>query len=234
MKAVILAGGLGVRLRPLTFSIPKPLIPVEEKPILEIILTHLKSYGIKEFIFSVGYHADLIKAYFQDGESFGVNIKYVSDDKPLGTAGPLQMIHQVYPFEKGETFLLMNGDILTKLNIERIVAFHKTNNSPLTTAIKIIKEQSAFGEVEIQGGHVVNIQEKPLNEYRINAGVYIVSEEVLGCIPPNIFFTMPEVIHALIQNGDTIGAYLMDEYWLGIDSHELMQKARDEITLWNS
>lgn len=232
MKAVILAGGRGTRLQPLTFAIPKPLIPVGEKPILEIIVSHLKSYGFKEFIFSVGYRAELIETYFKDGSNFGVKIDYFKEDKPLGTAGSLPCIHEVFPFKKGESFLLMNGDILTKLDIVKFIEYHQKGNFMMTVGIKKYEQQLPFGTLKTSKGRILGIQEKPVKKYDINAGIYVINQPALKEIPYKEFFTIPELIKRLLSQNKTVGGYFIEKYWFVVENLKQLEKAHSEMEEW--
>ncbi len=232
MKAVILAGGLGTRLQPLTFTIPKPLIPIGETPILEHIVLHLKKYGFREFILSVGYRAELIKTYFNDGSKLGVKISYFEEKKPLGTAGPLVAINDIYPFKKGETFLLMNGDILTKLNFKKFIDEHKKKNCEMTVGIKKFEQKLSFGTVRMQKGEIRDIEEKPVKKYEISAGIYLINEQAVREIPKNKYFTVPELMKKLILKKKKVGGYLIREYWLAVENLQHVEKAVEEVGKW--
>lgn len=232
LKAIILCGGLGTRLQPLTFSIPKPLLPVGEKPILEVILTRLKGFGFREFILSVGYRAELIQTYFGDGSQFGVKIVYVREDKPLGTAGSLALVYKKIKFDEGESILLMNGDILTKLNIKNFVEYHRKNGFLITVGIKKYDQRLPFGVIEIQDNRIVGIVEKPSKKYNISAGLYLLKSSVLKEIPYNRFFTIPDLINKIISQNKKVGGYLIKEYWLAIEQIHHIEKARHEIKKW--
>ncbi|MHC4075315.1 MAG: sugar phosphate nucleotidyltransferase [Planctomycetota bacterium] len=234
MKAVILAGGLGARLRPLTFAIPKPLIPIGEKPILENIIFHLKSHGFTKFIFAIGYRGDLIETYFKDGSEYGVKISYFREDSPLGTAGPLSCIDKVFPFEKEETFLLMNGDILSKLDMKKFARYHQNNGSALTVGVKKFQQQLPFGVLKIQDGQVEDVTEKPVNQIDISAGVYLMNRSVVEEIPYKEFFTMPELIKKLLLRGKKVGAYFIDEYWHAVENLKDVEQAMADIDKWTN
>ena len=165
MQAIIMAGGMGVRLRPLTFSIPKPLIPVGEKPILEMIISRLKKHGIKDIILAVGYKSDLIKAYFEDGKKFGVNITYFLEEKKLGTAGPLKIISGKEDIS--DPVLVMNGDIVTELDFDKLINFHKSKKSDFTVATKKHEYKSPFGVIKTESDKVISLEEKPVIKYEI-------------------------------------------------------------------
>ncbi|MBC8481933.1 MAG: NTP transferase domain-containing protein, partial [Planctomycetes bacterium] len=166
MKAVVLAGGRGTRLRPLTFSIPKPLLPIAEKPILEIILNNFKKFGITEVIISVGYQSELIKAFCGDGAKFGLSVKYVDEDKPLGTAGPLSLMRDC--FSEGEKFVLMNGDIFTQLNFSKMIDYHTNGKYCITVGYRKYEHKLPFGVLELESDKLCGIVEKPSTEFNVS------------------------------------------------------------------
>src|SRR3989304_6487822 len=180
MKAVILAGGIGIRLRPLTFAIPKPLIPLGEKPILEILVSRLKKFGIKEYIFLVGYKAEIIEPYFGNGSRFDVEIKYIREEKPLGTAGPLRLLHDSGYVSDNETFLLLNGDLMFRMNINHLVDFHRMNQFDLTVCFIKHKMQVPYGVIQMINNEIMKIDEKPVFEYHISSGIYMVNTQTLN------------------------------------------------------
>jgi len=215
MKAVILAGGLGTRLRPLTFSIPKPLLPVGEKPILEFIFEHLRKFAIKEIILCTGYQSELIRAFCGDGSKFGVKIDYVKEESPLGTAGPLSLIRK--KFSEGETFVLMNGDVVTKLDFSKMIQYHSENKCELTIGFTKFEYKSPFGVLKIEAGRLKDILEKPVKVYDISAGIYVMNSSALDLIPYNTFFTLPGLARELLRFGKNVGAYQIEEFWVGIE-----------------
>jgi len=230
MKVVILAGGLGTRLRPLTFSIPKPLLPVGEKPILEIILSKLKAQGLTDIIIAVGYKSELIRTYFGNGEKFGVDIKYLEEDMPLGTAGPLAQLKE--KFEIKEPILLMNGDILTKLDFNRLIGFHNSNNADITVGIKKHEQRTPFGIIDLDGNAIKKIKEKPILAFNISAGVYVLSPSVLDTIPKGQFYSMPDLIKDAMTKGKNVLGYKIDEYWMAIEHMSDYEDVMAEIEKW--
>lgn len=217
MKAVILAGGIGIRLRPFTFSIPKPLLPIGEKPILEIIIEQLKKFGFREFILAIGYKSKMVETYFRDGSELGVSISYLVEKEPSGTAGPLAQFRENFKIGKNELFLLMNGDILTKLDFSKMIACHKKNNFDITVGTKVIDDRSSYGLVEVQGGFVKGIVEKPSTGRVINVGIYVINSSAVMQVPGQAFFTMPDLINKLISQNRPVGAYDIKEYWVGME-----------------
>jgi len=230
MKVVILAGGLGARLRPLTFSIPKPLLPVGEKPILEIILSKLKSQGLTDIIIAVGYRSELIKTYFGNGEKFGVDIKYVEEDEPLGTAGPLAALKE--KFDIKEPILLMNGDILTRLDFNKLIEFHLSNKADMTVGIKRHEQKTPFGVIDLDGKEIKKIKEKPILTFDISAGIYVLSPAVLDIVPKGKFYQMPDLIKETMGKGKKVLGYKIDEYWRAVEHKGDYEEAVVEIEKW--
>jgi len=231
MKIVIMAGGLGTRLRPLTFSIPKPLLPVGEKPILEIILSKLKQQGFSDIILSVGYKSELIKTYFQDGSKFGVKIEYFDEEKRLGTAGSLRLIKD--KFHINEPFVVMNGDIITKLDFKKMIDYHLDKKSDLTVGIKNHKSQTPFGVIQLEEDVIKDIKEKPVLEFNISAGIYIISPELVDSIPYNEPFDMPMLIKSGIGQNKNVLGYNIKEYWLGLEKLKSFDQASLQEKEWS-
>ena len=227
MKAVVLAGGKGTRLRPLTFSIPKPLLPVAEKPILEIILNNLKKFGVTEVIISVGYQGELIKAFCSDGGKFGLSIKYIDEEKPLGTAGPLSLMRDC--FNEGEEFILMNGDIFTQLDFSKMIDYHKKGKYCVTVGFRTYEHKLPFGVLELVGDKLCGIVEKPSTTFNVSAGIYVLDGSILHFVPDNAFFIMPDLVNKLLENKKNIGAYHIKEYWLGIENISHFNEAIKEL-----
>lgn len=226
-----MAGGLGTRLRPLTFSIPKPLLPVGEKPILEIILSKLKQQGFKDIILSVGYKSELIKTYFQDGSKFGVKIDYFDEEKRLGTAGSLRLIKD--KFHLSGPFIVMNGDIITKLDFKKMIEYHLDKKSDLTVGIKDHKSQTPFGVIQLEDDVIKDIKEKPVLEFNISAGIYIVDSELVDTIPYNEHFDMPTLIKSGIEQNKKILGYKIKEYWLSLERLKSFDQASLQEKEWS-
>ncbi len=233
MKAIILAGGLGTRLRPLTYSIPKPLLPVGEKPILEMIIGRLTHFGCNEFVLAVGYRHEMIETYFQRGEQLGVKIDYVLETTRLGTAGPLALVRDQFTFEKDETILLMNGDILTKLDFNDLLRFHRDNRCALTVATRRHSHQLPYGVLQVQGERVQGIVEKPTTVHEVSAGIYMLQSRVLDIVPSGVFFDIPDLVNALIAKRETVGAYNFTEYWLAVEDLHHIEEATHDAAQWN-
>jgi len=221
MIAVILAGGEGTRLRPYTISLPKPLMPVGKRPILEIMVRQLKQAGIKKLIFAVGYLESLIQAYFGDGRKYGVEIMYSSEKEPLGTAGPMILVKS----ELNDTFFLMNGDLLTDINFMSMMDFHKKEKAVATVGIAKRNVEIDFGVVNITDKkQYICWQEKPNIEYFVSMGIYLFEPSVLKFLPSG-HIHMPDFINKLNGQNQKISIYLHSGYWLDIGRHEDYEKA---------
>jgi NDP-sugar pyrophosphorylase family protein len=227
MKAMILAGGMGTRLRPLTFSIPKPLLPVGEKPILQRIIEQLRAAGITDLVLATGYHAELIRAFCGDGSKFGVTVTYVHEHKPLGTAGPAGALRGLLP--PGEFLLLMNGDLITDLDFRQFMESSRASGCDLTVAYAKYTYRSPYGVLSISDGSVQAVTEKPETEYAISAGIYCLSCAALDLIPEDTFFTMPELMTRLLSAGQRIHAYPITGAWMGLESIEHFNEAVQKL-----
>ncbi len=216
MKAIILAGGLGTRLRPLTFAIPKPLIPVGERPILEVLIENLKAHGVVDIYLAVGYKAELIQLYFQDGQRFGVNIHYSQEEKRLGTAGPLRLIRE--RFKLSEPVLVMNSDIITKLNFEDFYQSHLTEDAAITVGIREYEYIVPYGVVKTEEMQISSIEERPKLSFNISCGIYVVNPNIVDLVPQDQFFDMPDLIRVAVRSGNRTRAYKIREQWVAIES----------------
>jgi NDP-sugar pyrophosphorylase family protein len=222
VKAVVLAGGEGRRLLPYTASLPKPMMPIQNRPILEVIVRQLQAMGIEEILLATGYLEELIRAYFQDGGRFGVPIHYSREDEPLGTAGPLSLVRQ----RLTETFIVVNGDILTNLDFRCLVEFHNKQANDVTLGLTVRKELIDFGVVRLDGeGQFHEWDEKPVHEYMVSMGVYVMSPKVLPYLVENTFLNLPDYITLLKRSGARIGSYVHEGYWLDIGRREDYERA---------
>jgi len=223
MKAVVLAGGLGSRLKPFTESIPKPLLPIGEKAVLEIQITHFKKYGVDEIILATNYKSDYIRNFFGDGSRYGVKITISNEEIPLGTAGPLSLLkNKLY-----EPFFVMNGDILTNTNFSNLYKFGMKIDAKFTVAIKKIIMPFAFGNILFDGDYVTEIKEKPDLEIDILAGIYVMKPEILDLIPENKYFGIDDLIKKMLDKKEPIAKYRLREYWLDIGQLSDYEKAQD-------
>jgi NDP-sugar pyrophosphorylase family protein len=225
MKAIILAGGKGVRLRPLTYTIPKPLLPVGEKPILEEMVEWLKSHGLRDLVIAVGYRAELIETYFRDGAQLGVTIEYVREAQPLGTAGPLSLVRDALDLPAGEPLLAMNGDFLTDMDLGAFVEFHRRGGYEFTIATREFQMQHPYGVIQTDGERVTKIVEKPVETDIVSAGIYAVQPSALELIPRDTFFDIPDLVNKLLASGRAVGAYQFSGQWLAIDRLEQLEDA---------
>jgi len=204
-KAVILAGGKGTRLRPITYEIPKALIPIKGKTITEHIFDLFKKYDIKDVVLSVGYLKEKIKEKFRDGSEFGVKITYVEEDKPLGTAGPLRLIKNIL----NEPFIVSNGDELKNINIEKMYSLHKANNALVTIALTTVDDPSKYGVARLSGSKILEFIEKPKKAEApsnlINSGFYIIEPEVISMIPEGNSLLEKDVFPVLAKQGRLFG-----------------------------
>lgn len=228
MKAVILAGGRGTRLRPYTTAFPKALMPIGDKPILEIIIGQLRAQNFKEIVFLVGHLGELITAFFGDGRKFGVSIKYFREKQPLGTAGGLSLIKD----EIDDNFLMLNGDTLTTLNFREFFNYHKRSNAIATVSLKKREIHIDFGVVEIESTNynVKGYIEKPNLERLVSMGVNALQPEALKHIEPHKYLDFPSLIQNLVASGETVKGYVFDGYWLDIGRPDDYEKANAEIT----
>jgi NDP-sugar pyrophosphorylase family protein len=225
MKTVILAGGRGVRLRPLTYTIPKPLLPIGEKPILEEIIERLRGQGLDDLIIAVGYRAELIETYFRDGSQLGVRIDYARETKPLGTAGPLGLVRDAALLSGEEPLLVMNGDILTDLDMRTFVEAHRRSGAEVTVVTREFELQHPYGVIKVDDGRISEIMEKPSVTDTVSAGIYAIEQSALALIPGERAFDMPDLINVLLAEGRTVGAYPFDGEWLAIDRIEQLEDA---------
>jgi NDP-sugar pyrophosphorylase family protein len=224
IQAVILAGGLGTRLLPYTEMIPKPLVPVGGKPVLEIVLHQLRHFGYTNVAITLGHLADLIKANFGDGSSLGLNIEYFKEEKPLGTAGPLNSIGNL-----AEDFLVLNGDLITTLDFQEFFTDHIKNKADLTIAAHERYIPVDFGVIEGQDGKVANYIEKPNLRYRVSMGIYAFNREVIKHIPQDRHFDFPELVQDLTSKEAKVNYYSFDGYWLDIGSGADYERASAEF-----
>lgn len=223
-RAVILAGGKGTRLAPYTAILPKPLVPVGEYPVLEILLRQLKAAGIESVVLTVGHLAGLIMTYFGDGSRFGVKIEYVIEEVPLGTAGPLVRVTGL-----NDTFLVMNGDLLTTLDYTDFLKHHRANGEILTIASRRRAVPIEFGLMDINGNRLIKFTEKPKLEYSVSMGIYVFEPAVLKYIKRGEKLDFPDLVQRLLAAGEPVGCYPCDRYWLDIGRPEDYQQAQEDF-----
>jgi NDP-sugar pyrophosphorylase family protein len=222
MKAIILAGGRGTRLKPYTTYFPKPLMPIGEKPILEIVIRQLKEFGINKIIIATGYLEELIRAYFQNGEKFNLNISYSKEDSPLGTAGPLNLVKG----QLNETFLVMNGDVLSDIDFSEFYSYHRENKNIATIALTNRSVKIDFGVVEVDKNNLfLKWNEKPVYNYLVSMGIYLFEPEALKSLPESGFINLPDFIKKMHDEEKKLSSYLHNGYWLDIGRPEDYEKA---------
>ncbi|MCJ8329460.1 MAG: CBS domain-containing protein [Lentisphaeria bacterium] len=228
-EAVIMAGGKGSRLRPLTEHIPKPLLDFGDSTILETIMDGLKENGIDDIILTVNYLADKIRSHIGDGSSHDINVSYVEEEKQLGTAGALALIEK----RPKDSFLVMNGDLITDLDFRSLKHFHRESKNDITVCVRRESFQIPYGVIRLNDDckSIKELQEKPKENYLVNAGIYMMEPEIIDLIPKNKFYDMTSLIESCIEQKKTVGAFPILEYWQDIGRHTEMEKAKRE---WSS
>ncbi len=211
-QALIMAGGLGSRLRPLTNDCPKPMLKIDGKPMLERIIENLKSQGFLDIYISINYLGDKIRDYFGTGENFGVSIQYLEETDKLGTAGALGLL----PDNLKQSIIVLNGDVLTKADYASLVDYHVDNEAVLTIGLNKQETVIPYGVVQLDGGQVISIQEKPTHSYYINAGIYCISPSVFADISGNEYLDMPDLILQKISEEQSVIGFPLHEYWADI------------------
>lgn len=225
MKAVVLAGGKGARLAPYTRILPKPLMPIDDMPILEVILRQMKHSGITDVTLTVGHLSELLKAFFQDGHQWGLNIDYSYEEKPLGTAGPLALVKGLE-----DTFLVTNGDVLTTLDLKSLLAFHRAEGSLATIAVHQRQVHIDLGVVQSNGDHrITGYIEKPTYDYTVSMGIYVFEPLVLEYVPMQQYLDFPDLILKLIAAGEKVAAYPFSGYWMDLGRSDDYEKANQDF-----
>ena len=228
MQAVILAGGQGTRLAPFTKVFPKPLVPVGEKPILDMIIRQLRYFGFQRVTLAVGYMAEMIQTYIRNGKQYGIEIDYSFEEEPLGTVGPLSQISRMMKLD--ENFLVMNGDIITDLNFRELMAFHKEQNAIATIGVYQKNYKIDLGIVQNDDGYAItDYVEKPTYTLKVSMGVYVFNIAVLQHIEPKKYLDFPNLVKQLLKNRKKVISYPFDGYWLDIGNHDDYQQAVEEF-----
>jgi NDP-sugar pyrophosphorylase family protein len=223
MKAVILAGGLGTRLKPFTEIIPKPLLPIGESSVLEIQILSLKECGVTEIFIATNYMSEYVQAFLGDGQKYGVSITFSKEDKPLGTCGPVSLLKD----RLTEPFLLMNGDVLTTLNFRQLYNFALNVDANLMVVTKETITPFNFGKVVSDGDYIIDVQEKPDLKLEILAGIYVLKPPVFELIPRDTYYGIDSLIKDMLARNMKVAKYLMKEYWLDIGHVNDYQIAQD-------
>lgn len=212
MQAVILAGGKGTRLKPYTTILPKPLMPINDMPILEIVIRQLKQNGFNRLVLTVGYLAELLEAYFGDGSKWGLKITYSREPRPLGTAGPLTLVENL-----DDSFLMMNGDILTDLRYQDLLGFHKSQRADITIATHSKELKIDLGILKVNENYeIYDYVEKPTLTHPVSMGIYVLQKEMVGLIPRNTSFDVPDLIKLAIKRNIRVMSYPFKGYWRDI------------------
>jgi NDP-sugar pyrophosphorylase family protein len=227
MDVVVLAGGRGARLRPYTTVLPKPLMPIGDMPVLEILLRRLASAGFARVNLAVGHLGELIEAYFGDGSRFGLELSYRREAEPLGTAGPLAQIEL-----DSDMVLVMNGDLLTTLEFGTLIDDHASRGAAATLAVRSREVPIDFGIVELDGDTVVGFSEKPVLEHDVSMGVYVFERRVVDLVPTGVRYDFPDLLGAVLERGWPVHAHRSTDFWLDIgriEDYELAQSRFDEL-----
>ena len=225
MKTVILAGGRGTRLQPYTLVVPKPLVPVGGMPVIELIIKRLRKFGIDDFIVTTGYLGDLIKAVCGDGSRWGVHIEYSDEYEPLGTIGPLNLIKD----QLNETFIVVNGDTITDIDIHELMKFHRASNAIATIAATRRTMQIELGVLEAdEAGSLTDFQEKPSHDYFASMGLYVFEPEIMEYIPERGSFGFDDLMYAFQASEASVYVYHHPGYWLDIGIMSDLERAQEE------
>ena len=225
MKAVVLAGGKGTRLAPYTHILPKPLMPIGEMPILEVLLRQMRRAGVEDVVLTVGHLAALLRSYFGDGQQWDLRISYSYEEKPLGTAGPIALVPSL-----DDTFLVTNGDVLTTLDLRKLVAFHREKGGIATIAAHRRQVKIDLGVIQWDGDDTVaGYIEKPTTDYTVSMGVYVFEPRVLAYIPVGEYLDFPDLILKLLANGEKVSGYTFDGYWMDLGRPDDYAQANEDF-----
>jgi len=222
--AVVMAGGRGERLRPLTDSMPKPMVRVAGRPILERIVLHLVGGGVRRIFIAVNYMADVIEGHFGNGSAFGCRIEYLREEKPLGTGGALSLLPSVPP----GPLLVLNGDLLTQVDVGRMLAVHAEGGHLATVGVHEYVHSVPFGVVDLEGQRIVGLREKPTQSWQTNAGIYILEPELVARVPGGTYFPLPALVEECLEKGELVGAFRVEEDWIDVGHHQELRRARGE------
>jgi len=222
---VLMAGGLGTRLKPITDNCPKPMLEVGGRPILETIINNFIEHGFRKFIIAVNYKGEMIESYFGNGSQLGIEIRYIREDKRLGTAGALSLLDDkpVHPL------IVMNADILTKINFQNLLTFHHENAAVATMCVREYDFQVPYGVAVADHHRLISIEEKPVHSFFVNAGIYVLSPEVLELIPNDTFYDMPTVLEDLLKKNKETVVFPIREYWLDLGRRDDFLRAQGEF-----
>ena len=221
-RVILMAGGLGVRLHPLTEKMPKPMLSVGDKPLLERIITRFKGQGFRRFTLSLNYLGHVIKDHFGDGATFGAQVDYIEETTRMGTGGALSIL----PKRPEEPFIVMNGDILTTVSFSKILEFHNKTNSIVTICTRDFNLQVPYGVLNTEGNTLVSMEEKPVHKYLINAGIYALSPVIFEFIHNEESLDLPDLIERVRDAGHRVSVFPINGYWMDIGNHQDLERAR--------
>lgn len=225
LQAVIMAGGFGKRMHPLTQQCPKPLLPIGDQPLMARTLGQLRQSGIRRVSVSTHYLAEQIRAYCGDGSQFDLELSYLSEERPLGTAGALSLIDQ-----PAEPLLIINGDILTNVNFRAMLDFHREQQARLTLAVRKYDVAVPYGVVETNGARVERVVEKPVLNFFVNAGIYLLEASACALVPPGRRCDMTELIQILVERGERVVSFPVIEYWLDVGTPSDYERAQTDYS----
>jgi NDP-sugar pyrophosphorylase family protein len=226
MRAIILAGGKGTRLAPYTTILPKPLMPIGDMPILEIVIRQLQKKGFNDITLATGYLAELLMAYCGDGQKFKVRIDYSHEEQPLGTAGPIALVPNL-----DSTFLVMNGDLLTTIDYHAMLKYHRERKALATVACYQRDVKIDLGVIEVDADNwVADYIEKPTYHYAVSMGIYLFEPEIVNYIPKNEHLDLPELVLRLMHDGKKVNVFNFNGYWLDIGRHDDYERAIEEFS----
>lgn len=225
VEVLLMAGGKGERLRPLTDHLPKPLLKVGDKPIIEHNIDRLSLYGVEKLTISVKYKAQMIEDYLKDGAEKGLSINYIHEVNPLGTLGSISLIDHI----ETDSILVMNSDLLTNIDFEDFYRFFDDKKADMAVASIPYRVEIPYGVLETKGDQIVNLKEKPSYTYYSNAGIYLIKKNIISKIPKNTFFNATDLIHLLMEEGKNVVNYPIVNYWLDIGKHDDYEKAQEDI-----
>lgn len=223
--ALILCGGLGMRLRPITEKIPKPMIPVAGRPILERIILHLVGHGFRRIFLATHYLGEMIEDYFGNGKSFGCTIEYIREEKPLGTGGAFGLL----PLDLEDPVLVMNGDLITQFDASRMIEIHQEHQNRGTIGVQTYTHEVPFGVLETEGLQVVAMREKPYLTYLVNAGIYVLDARLREKVVPGEPTTVPAILDGCLARRERVGVAHMDDGWMDVGLHDELKRAQGQI-----
>lgn len=224
-RVVLMAGGLGTRLRPLTDTIPKPMLPIGSKPILELILRSFIEQGFERFTIALNYRGEVIREHFGDGVRFGAEIDYIEETKRMGTAGALSLL-KTRPYQP---LVVMNGDVLTSVPFDTLLRFHAETGAIGTMCARNYSTQVPYGVIEMENNSLRRIVEKPTYSHYVNAGIYVLSPEALDQVKPDEFLDMPTLFERIVTTGARASVFPIEEYWVDVGRHEDLERVRTEF-----